>query len=79
MLSVKDHMTLQVAGQRWHYPGALDQHIRDLFDERPAQFHARVLRLLDDPDALRAYPQLVYRLQRLRDRRRAERERRYVS
>ena len=79
MLSVKDHMTLAVAGQRWHHRGTLEQHVRDVFSEPATQFHARVDRLLDTPDALREHPQLVRRLQRLRDQRRRERVARYAS
>jgi hypothetical protein len=79
MLSVKDHMTLAVAGQRWHHRGLLEQHVRDVFSEPATRFHARVDRLLDDPAALVAYPQLVRRLQRLRDQRRTVRQARYAS
>lgn len=72
-LTDRERQTLEVAGKRWAYRGALDQHIRDEFDETPTAFWARVNRLLDDPEALREYPQLVRRLQRVRDRRRAVR------
>lgn len=73
MLSVKDHMTLALEAQRFRYPGAKETAIRATFSEPPAQFYARVLRLLDEPEAMRAHPQLVSRLRRLREQRRAVR------
>lgn len=37
------------------------------------RFHQRLLHLIDDPEAVKARPTLVYRLQRLRERHRQAR------
>ena len=66
MLTVKEHMTLELEHQRWKYAGAKDQAIRWLFSESPTRYYSRLNRLIDSPEALAHDPMLVRRLQRLR-------------
>lgn len=73
MLTIRDHMTLAFAGQRWAHPGARVTAIRDLFDETETRYTQRLMALLERPEAEAAYPQLVRRLRRLRDSRRVAR------
>jgi hypothetical protein len=72
-LSVRDCMTLDHAAQlrdtaAWH------TWRREVLGYRtPTAFYAALLRLLDEPAALEYRPDVVYRQQRLRDRRREAR------
>lgn len=64
-LSEVDDGILRLAGSGAD-AGAMANAIRDLgMDEVP--FYQRLNRLLDDPDALAAYPVVVNRLRRLRE------------
>lgn len=74
MLSVKSKMTLEFEGLRYKYAGAKEQAIRHLFGESATRYYQRLGALLDDPLALAHDPQLVNRLRRLRDARRAQRQ-----
>lgn len=47
--------------------------IRETFDEHPARYYQRLDALLANPAAEAEYPQLVHRLRRLREARRAAR------
>lgn len=73
MLSVRDRMTLTVADELRGPWLQREGRIRWLFSEPPTHFWARVGRLLDDPDAAAEMPQVVHRLRRLREARRAVR------
>lgn len=53
--------------------GAKEARIRAEFDEHAARYYQRLNALLDNPAAEAEYPQLVHRLRRLRDARRAAR------
>ncbi|MFL6138840.1 MAG: DUF3263 domain-containing protein [Frankiaceae bacterium] len=57
----------------WRRPGRRDAAVRDLFDLSPTRYAQQLNELIDHPAALRAEPQVVHRLRRLRDARRAER------
>lgn len=73
MLSVREQMVLSVEKRRWATIGSKEAWIRDNLGMSLTR-HAQVLNaLVDRPDALEHDAQLVRRLQRLRDRRRAER------
>lgn len=72
-LTVREHMTLALAAQRFRHRGTQEQAIYDTFTESPYAFWRRVDALTDDPEALREYPALVWRLQRLRELRRQAR------
>lgn len=76
MLTVLDHMTLQLAAAAYKYPGARETDAHDLLGMSPVTFHRHVNELLDDPAALATYPLEVKRLRRLRDARRRARSRR---
>lgn len=60
---------------RWNYLGAREQAIHDLFGMSATLYHQALNVLLDRPAALVAEPQVVARLRRLRDARRAARSR----
>jgi hypothetical protein len=79
MLSVKDKMTLDLAGTRFKYAGAMEAAIRERFSESTTRFYQRLGVLLDDPAALTYDAQLVNRLRRLRDQRQRQRSSRRVS
>lgn len=73
VMTVRDHMTLQYADIRGTW---LEREgtIRHVFGEPPTHYYARLNQLLDSRDAEAAYPQLVHRLRRLREQRRAARK-----
>jgi hypothetical protein len=73
MPTVRDKMILDLERQRWKYADASEAAIRQLFDESPTRYYQRLAPLLDRPDSLGYDAQLVKRLQRLPDRRRAAR------
>ncbi len=58
---------------RWRYPGQKEAVIRERFNMSLTRYTQVVNGLIDRPDALAHDPQLVRRLQRLRDARRLER------
>lgn len=72
-LTVRDHMTLQLAAASYKYPGARETDAHDLVGMSPVTFHRHVNQLLDRPAALAAYPLEVKRLRRLRESRRRTR------
>ena len=72
-LSVRDHMTLRLAAAPYKYPGARESDVLDQLGWSMPIYTRHLNRLLDDPEALAAYPQQVRRLQRMRDRRRRAR------
>lgn len=70
MLTVRDHMSLRLAAASYKFPGARETDVRDQLGMSATIFYRHVNRLLDDPEALAAYPVEVNRLRRLRDARR---------
>lgn len=72
-LSVRDSMTIRLAAAHYRYPGARESDVRDQLGMSLTIYARHLNRLLDDPEALAAYPVEVRRLQRLRDRRRRAR------
>ena len=57
---------LDLAGERWNYPGNLEQMIRDEFGISLTRFWQRVGQLCDTEEALAYAPVTVNRLRRLR-------------
>lgn len=55
--------------QWWRRPGAKDSAIRDIFGLSPTRYHQLLSRLIDQPAAFVADPQVVNRLRRRRDER----------
>ncbi|WP_183092887.1 DUF3263 domain-containing protein [Nocardioides stalactiti] len=64
---------LEFERARWKYSGAKDAAILSMFGWSPTRYYQFLNRLIDRPEALVADPQLVNRLQRLRDVRRRAR------
>ncbi|HEY8372532.1 MAG TPA: DUF3263 domain-containing protein [Pseudonocardiaceae bacterium] len=52
--------------QWWKYPGAKEQAIRELFDMSATRYYQVLNGIIDKPEAMRADPMLVKRLQRMR-------------
>lgn len=73
MLTVREHMALELAGRHYRYAGAKTSDARELLGYSETRFAQVVTALLERPDAEAAHPQLVRRLRRLRDVRRAAR------
>jgi hypothetical protein len=71
MLTDLQHATLAFENLGWTDLETHDQLARDLFDRTPTRQAQVVNALLDNPDALAAYPQLVRRLRRLRGQHRS--------
>lgn len=78
-LSATDAAVLDFERLTWRYSGARESAIWERFGWSATRHAQVVSRLLDDPAALAYDPQLVLRLQRLRDRRRAVRSSRRAS
>lgn len=74
-LSTRDQRILDFETRHYRHPGAKEVDVRETFDLSPTRYHQILNALLDDPAAEAAAPQLVHRLQRLRDARRATRTR----
>lgn len=77
-LSERDREILEFARQRWQYAGAKETAIRERFDMSLTRYSQVLDRLLDEPAAEAHDPQLVHRLQRLREARRHQRQRRVL-
>jgi hypothetical protein len=75
MLDDRDKKTLVMAEQRWKYPAARVDAIRETFGETETRFWQRVHALLRDPEAAQWAPTTVSRLLRLEAARRAVRSR----
>ena len=67
MLSDTDLAVLRFAARAPRSVGAREDAVRSELGMRPIRYYQHLNRLLDSPDALAAEPQLVRRLQRLRD------------
>lgn len=74
MLTIRDQMTLDLAGATYRYEAVRVAHARGRLGYSETQFHQRVGWLLDQPAA--ASHAAVPRLRRLRDLRRQQRTRR---
>lgn len=66
----EERRMLDLAGQRWNYPGSLEQKVRDEFGISLTRFWQRVNQLIDTEEALAYDPVVVNRLSRLRTPRR---------
>lgn len=69
MLADPDRRALDLEAGWWRVAGTKDAAVRAELDESPEQYHRRLSRLLDDPDAAAYAPVLVRRLRRQRARR----------
>ncbi|MGV0343429.1 DUF3263 domain-containing protein [Corynebacterium lehmanniae] len=67
MLTETDLAVLRFAARAPRSIGAREDAVRAELGMQPIRYYQRLNRLLDSPDALAAEPQLVRRLQRLRD------------
>ena len=70
-LSERDREILDFERQWWKYAGAKETAVREKFDMSSTRYYQVLNALLDDPEALRAEPVVVRRLQRQRQARRA--------
>jgi Protein of unknown function (DUF3263) len=73
MLAETARRTLELESSWWRYGPTKDDAVRSTFDESPTEYHLRLARLLDDPEAAAYAPVLVRRLRRQRARRLAGR------
>lgn len=73
-LSERDRQILAFENQRWRYPGAKEQAIKETFGLSTTRYYQLLGELIDKPEALAADPALVNRLLRLRETRRSSRE-----
>lgn len=79
-MTLTDRETQILEFEDAHTGGHLGRKELAIFDDlhlRPARYYQLLNRLLDNPDALAAYPALVTRLRRIRDASRAELRRRH--
>lgn len=67
MLTDTDLAVLRFAARAPRSIGTREDAIRSELGMQPIRYYQHLNRLLDSPDALAAEPQLVRRLQRLRD------------
>ncbi|MBF4548064.1 DUF3263 domain-containing protein [Corynebacterium afermentans subsp. lipophilum] len=67
MLSDTDLSVLRFAARAPRSIGAREDAVRSELGMQPIRYYQHLNRLLDSPEALAAEPQLVRRLQRLRD------------
>ena len=67
---------LDVESRYWRYAGTKEAHVRAELGMTPTRYYQVLGALLDDPAAEAEFPQLVRRLRRLRDVRKAARTRR---
>ncbi|GAA0435180.1 hypothetical protein Acor_75730 [Acrocarpospora corrugata] len=72
-LSERDRQILEFENQRWRYPGAKEQAIKDTFGLSTTRYYQLLGELIGRPEALAADPALVNRLLRLRGGRRRDR------
>lgn len=72
-LTVRDHMTLQLAAKPYRYPAVRATHAREQLGYSETQFWQRVTYLVDQPAAERAHPAIVRRFRRLHNARRRQR------
>jgi hypothetical protein len=70
-LTEREQAVLAFEKQRWTYAGAKESAIRDIFGCSATRYYQELNGLIDRPEAFVAEPQLVSRLRRVRDQRRA--------
>lgn len=75
-LTVREHMTFDIAGRRYRYEARRVADIRDQLGMSETRFWQVLDALLDRPAAEAAHPTSVRRLRRLRAQRRALRSQR---
>lgn len=74
-LSERDREILDFERQRWKFAGAKETAVRERFDMSSTRYYQVLNDLLDRPAALEYDALLVGRLVRIRDARRAQRDR----
>ena len=72
-MTVREHMAITLAATPYRYPGRRDEDALHTLGMTPPRFWQVVDALLDRPDVEAAHPQIVARLKRLQERRRAAR------
>jgi hypothetical protein len=72
-LTDRERELLAFERQWWHYAGAKEQAIREVFDVSATRYYQLLGELIDLPQALAHDPMLVKRLRRLRETRRRDR------
>lgn len=78
-LSQRDRAVLDLEKTAWRSRAAKDRAIRDRFDISPTRYYQVLNALLDDPAALAAEAELINRLRRERETRRAARSPRHAG
>ena len=68
-LSARDAEVLAFEALEWAHPGVKEEAVRVRFGLSFARYYQMLSALIDQPDAVRHDPVLVYRLQRERDSR----------
>lgn len=68
-LSELERAILEFERQHYKYAGAKEAAIRARFDLSPTRYYQQLNRLLDSPQAVADFPQVIYRLRRLRQER----------
>ena len=76
MLDDRDRSILDFEREWWQHPGAKEDAIRQTFGLSPARYYQILSKLMDSEQALAYDPMLVKRLHRVRDERRASRQKR---
>lgn len=76
MLEERDRAILDFEREWWQHPGAKEDAIRQTFGLSPARYYQVLGKLMDSEAALVYDPMLVKRLQRVRDDRKASRQKR---
>ena len=66
-MTEEERRMLDLAGQRWNYPGSLEQKVRDEFGISLTRFWQIINQLVDTEKALAYAPITVNRLRRLRE------------
>lgn len=70
MLTDADRAALDLESCTWVHHVARDEAIRTRLGVSPTRHYQRIVRLIDDPDAIAYAPVTVSRLRAVRDRRR---------
>lgn len=72
-LSEREHTLLDLETGWWRHAGDKETAIAETLGCATGEYYAELNRLIDRPEAEAAYPLVVRRLRRLRERRRTER------
>src|SRR3982751_4225188 len=78
-LSARDERILEFERQWWRHAGAKEEAISREFNLSSARYYQLLNAVIDSPDAVRADPMLVKRLQRARDARTSARAHRVLG